>query len=156
MKEREKQLKQIRNVLKLRQQLKQYLQNKDFMDKSLFEESAKVQAPTTQAITESKEETKKALNVINKTIYDKGIASNQEKDNITSKQVIGIEPPGKLKPLDKTEGSFYGLIKTSSTIHSPVFDETFFEWKVNSASQSNVGRMILFEKNGNDNVWDLL
>ncbi len=56
MMEREKQLKQIVNVLKLRRQLKQYLQNQNFMDKSLLEESARVQAPTTQAISKSKEE----------------------------------------------------------------------------------------------------
>ncbi len=65
------------------------------------------------------------------------------------------EPEGKLKPVDKSEGGFYGLVKTSSTVHSPAFDETFPEWKVYSTSQSNVGRMILFEKNGNEYVWDL-
>jgi len=91
--------------------------------------------------------------VINKTIIDKGVSGKQAIENKKESNFVVEEKL--LKPLDKPEGSFYGLVKTSSTIHSPVFDESFLEWKINSTSQSNVGRMILFEKNKIEYVWDL-
>src|SRR5438093_2216949 len=129
-------------VIKQRKILKDSLQATKLMNMGLFEQASKLQAPTVQAIatippaiSKTADDTKRELEQVRKAIEQSPQQSSME-----------------LKPLDlQSSEKAYSLVRIDAKVNTIVGDLP--AWQFNSRS-GNQGRIIVFEKGGQQYVWN--
>src|SRR5438093_5757618 len=118
------------------------------MNMELFEQAAKIQAPTTQAIATIAPVITGVSDAISKTADD----TKRELEQV--RKAIEASPAGEVpKPLNiLSSEKLYNLIKTNVNVKTVAGDLP--AWKFNSRSQ-NQGRIKVFEKGGQEYVWNI-
>jgi hypothetical protein len=94
-----KRLKDISNVLKQRQILKNNELSKMLLNNGLYEQAAKLQAPITETITKTSEDTQKEIKLVKEAIQD---AKSENKDNSNIPTILS---PEDIEAIDIINGS---------------------------------------------------
>ena len=134
----------LTEALNQHNKLKNDLKAQRMSRQGLLQEAARLQQPTTEAISKSADRTVEAV--------EKAVAHGQATKALTPAVPQSTD---ELVPLQFTSSkSSYSLIKTGEVVSNPSKDIELDIWRFNSSSKSNIGKWVLFSKLGQEYIWD--